>query len=338
MKAFSGLHRLLAFLVALMPIEAAAQTHILAWDGVAVASIANGPVSNALPYGEADKALARACDQQAGAVRQDAERRNQCAAEASAKRGDLAMSHRRYDDAARHYAAAAGSISKVRPGEHWQYLEQAALALYQQGIEHRDNRAMALAVDRYRALANAKVRGSGEWMKIQLNLANALSILAARQLDKGHFDEVVTAYRLTLREVMRKSMPVDWALSPTTRKGMPLDWALTQTRLGAELEAVRAREAETARLEEAVAAYQLALQSVIREKMSYEWTLIQMNLAYALSMLARHEAGTKSLEGAVNVWDICQAEVESTWPPEWHQVVLSRREEARLEIKRREAR
>lgn len=334
MNAFKSLHCLMVTLVALVPIEAAAQTHILPRDGVAVASIANDPVSNALP--EADKASARTCDQQAATLRQGAEGRNRCAAEASAKHGDVAMTQRQYGEAALHYAAAAGSIFKVRPGEHWQYLEWEALALYQQGIEDRNNRAMALAADRYRALADAKVRGSAEWVKIQLNFANALSILAARQLDKGQFDVVVTAYQLALREVVRKSMPADWALSQPARKGMPLDWALAQTRLGAELEAVRAREAEIARLEEAVAAYQLALQSVTRERMSHEWTLIQMNLAYALSMLARHEMGTKSLEGAVNVWDMCLAEVVSTWPPEWHQVVHSRREGARLEIKLRE--
>ena len=114
-------------------------------------------------YDEADAILLRAREQEIAAARQAeqlahdaqqaAERRWLRAADADGKRGDLAMTRLRYADAAEHYAAAAGSVPASRQAERRGYLEQEASALYRQGDERGDNRAAALAIDRYRAFA-----------------------------------------------------------------------------------------------------------------------------------------------------------------------------------------
>ena len=55
----------------------------------------------------------------------------------------------------------------------------------------------------------------------------------------------------------------------------------------------------TARLEEAIAAYQAALQELPRERMPLEWARTQNNLGIALASLGARESGTARLEVAV---------------------------------------
>jgi hypothetical protein len=50
----------------------------------------------------------------------------------------------------------------------------------------------------------------------------------------------------------------------------------------------------TARLEEAIAAYQATLQELSRERMPLEWASIQSNLRTVLEMLSKHIAGRRS--------------------------------------------
>ena len=59
------------------------------------------------------------------------------------------------------------------------------------------------------------------------------------------------------------------------------------------------RESGTARLEEAVAAYRLALQERTRERVPLDWAGTQNNLGLTLSRLAERESGTARLEEAV---------------------------------------
>jgi hypothetical protein len=50
----------------------------------------------------------------------------------------------------------------------------------------------------------------------------------------------------------------------------------------------------TARLEEAIAAYQAALQELTRERMPLEWASIQSNLGTVLEMLSKHIGDNRS--------------------------------------------
>ena len=69
--------------------------------------------------------------------------------------------------------------------------------------------------------------------------------------------------------------------------------------MGIALARLGGREAGTARLEEAVAAYRAALQEWTRERVPLDWAMTQNNLGTALSSLGEREAGTARLEEAV---------------------------------------
>src|SRR5439155_586610 len=135
-----------------------------------------------------------------------------------------------------------------RQGERRQYLEQEAYALFQQGGERGDNKAAALTIDRYRALAGATDRPAMPlaWARTQMNLGTALLVLGEREVGTRRLEEAVAAYRLALLE--------------RARARVPLAWAPSQMNLGNALWRLGEREAGTERLEEAVAAYRLALQ------------------------------------------------------------------------------
>jgi tetratricopeptide (TPR) repeat protein len=82
------------------------------------------------------------------------------------------------------------------------------------------------------------------------------------------------------------------------RERVPLQWAMTQHNLGIALSKLGEREAGTARLEEAVAAYRAALQEYTRERVPLDWASTQNNLGNALSRLGEREAGTARPEEA----------------------------------------
>jgi tetratricopeptide (TPR) repeat protein len=197
---------------------------------------------------EQDIAAARQAEQLARDAQQAAERRFLRAAESEGKRGDLAMTRLRYEDAARRYAAAAGMVPATRPDERRRYLEREAGALYQQGSERGDNKAALLAIDRYRAFARAGDRAAAplDWARTQNDLGIALWRLGERESGTARLEEAVAAYRAALEEL--------------THDRVPLDWARTQMNLGLVLWRLGERESGTARLEEAVTAYRAALE------------------------------------------------------------------------------
>jgi tetratricopeptide (TPR) repeat protein len=69
--------------------------------------------------------------------------------------------------------------------------------------------------------------------------------------------------------------------------------------LGNALATLGGREAGTARLEEAVAAYRAALEEPTRERAPLDWAMAQNNLGNALWTLGERDAGTARLEEAV---------------------------------------
>jgi tetratricopeptide (TPR) repeat protein len=72
--------------------------------------------------------------------------------------------------------------------------------------------------------------------------------------------------------------------------------------LGNALWTLGAREAGTARLEEAVAAFRAALEERTRERVPMDWAVTQNNLGSALATLGEREAGVARLEQAVHAY------------------------------------
>jgi len=88
----------------------------------------------------------------------------------------------------------------------------------------------------------------------------------------------------------------------------PLDWAMTQNNLGLALSRLGERENGTARLEQAVAAYRLALEEWTRDRVPLAWATTQSNLGNALFRLGEREGGTASLEAAVAAYQLALEE------------------------------
>jgi|SRR6516225_5754241 hypothetical protein len=90
-------------------------------------------------------------------------------------------------------------------------------------------------------------------------------------------------------------------------------------------------------LEQAVAAYRVALEEYTHERVRLNWAMTQNNLGTALCRLGEWESGTERLEEAVAAFSACLTVIEMAWPEEWVQQVRSHRDETRAEIARRTA-
>jgi hypothetical protein len=77
---------------------------------------------------------------------------------------------------------------------------------------------------------------------------------------------------------------------------VPLHWAETQSNLGIALRLLGEREAGTARLEEAVAAFRAALEVRTRQRMPLEWAETRKDLKAVLQILGQR---TKNRRAAV---------------------------------------
>jgi tetratricopeptide (TPR) repeat protein len=176
------------------------------------------------------------------------------AAQTTAQRGDVALTRLRYPDAAQRFAEAAAKVPQGHEDDRWKYLNEEADALYRQGDEFGDNAAAALAIERYRHLAELWPRNAFplDWAMTQMNLGNALRTLGERESGTARLEEAVAAYREALQE--------------NTRARVPLEWAKTQGSIGTALARLGSRESGTARLEEAVAAFREALQEFTRAR------------------------------------------------------------------------
>ncbi len=82
----------------------------------------------------------------------------------------------------------------------------------------------------------------------------------------------------------------------------PDNWAMAQNNLGVALRLLGERENGTARLEEAVVAYRLALEKRPHERVPLLWAETQNNLGNALLALGRRETGTARLKEAVQAY------------------------------------
>jgi len=78
------------------------------------------------------------------------------------------------------------------------------------------------------------------------------------------------------------------------------------------------RESGTARLEEAVAAFQEALREYTRKRLPLQWAMTQTNLGAALGALGARESGTARLEEAVAAYrEALKDSTRERVPPQW---------------------
>ena len=135
---------------------------------------------------------------------------------------------------------------------------------------------------------------------------------ASAQREKGDFRGDNDALRKAIAIYLEQLLPA------APHDSAPLDWASAQNDLGVALESLGEREADTARLEEAVAAYREALVDRARERVPLDWAMTQQNLGSALNDLAFREAGTARLEEAVGAFrEALKKYTRERAPHEW---------------------
>ena len=105
------------------------------------------------------------------------------AASSTAAEGDVALTERRYAEAAELFGQAAGYVPGGHAGERGGYLLRQANALYREGEERGDNAALRGAIEVCgRALLDyPRARAPLDWAGTQMNLGNALWRLGERE-------------------------------------------------------------------------------------------------------------------------------------------------------------
>ena len=88
--------------------------------------------------------------------------------------------------------------------------------------------------------------------------------------------------------------------SPTIRR--PRHLAVLRVAFGNALTTLGARDSGTKRFEQAVEAYQAAIEVLTRERVPLDWAMTQNNLGNALQALGERESGTERLEQAVEAY------------------------------------
>jgi tetratricopeptide (TPR) repeat protein len=208
----------------------------------------------------------------------------------------------RLEEAVAAYRAALAERSRERVPLQWAMTQNnLGTALARLGQRESGTARLEEAVAAYRAaLAElTRERVPLDWAMTQNNLGTALQTLGERESGTARLEEAVAAYRAALAELTRERVPLQWAmtqnnlgnalsilggtahleeavdayraaLSERTRERVPLDWAMTQNNLGSALSTLGERESGTARLEEAVAAFDAGL-TVTETAWPEEW-------------------------------------------------------------------
>jgi tetratricopeptide (TPR) repeat protein len=259
--------------------------------------------------------------------------RSQAAAKV-AMRGFLAELRLRYEEAARHFAAAADDIGTADRVQSWRYRALQGEALYKLAREPAAATALegaktvfddilaksdpdvpaierAIVESKYAAVLLALGERSGtrrdleeahrtlEGAIVRLPVASAAPAHAAAQ-------NVLGLVLLRLGEL--EGAPARFrsaaaafrsAIDIFTRPTAPHDWAMAQNNLGWALARLAEHETDTARLAEAAAALELALTVFTREETPREWATTHNNLGNVLRRLGIRQENASQLERAV---------------------------------------
>jgi tetratricopeptide (TPR) repeat protein len=137
------------------------------------------------------------------------------AARSTAAESDLALTERRYLEAADLFGQAAADVPGGHANERGGYLLRQADALYRQGDERGDNAALRSAIEVYgNALAEyPRAQAPLDWAGTQNNLGDALVMLGERESGTARLEAAVAAFRAALEEWTRERVPLNWALT-----------------------------------------------------------------------------------------------------------------------------
>jgi tetratricopeptide (TPR) repeat protein len=269
------------------------------------------------------------------------------------ERGELSLTRLDYRGASDHFQSAASVVDGIDTGFWVTLMNRSVDALFSQGEQKGDNRALMQAIELCRIMLTRCTRESHppEWAMVQNNLGGVFGVLGERESGTDRLKDSIAAYREALTVRTRERMPIQWAMTQQnlgttlaclgfreggtsrlreaveayrealkvrTRGNAPGDWAMTQNNLGNALRRLGERETETSRLEEAVEAYRQALEVRTREKMPLNWAMTQDNLGVALRVLGEREKGTKRLlESVAAHTEALQERTRDRVPLQW---------------------
>src|SRR6478609_2897525 len=119
------------------------------------------------------------------------------AAQSTAAEADVAMTERRYGEAAELFGQAVHHVPRGHASEKGFYLLRHADTLYRQGDERGENNALRSSIEVYRRALGEYPRSEAplQWAMTQNNLGNALWTLGQRETGTERLLEAVEAYR-----------------------------------------------------------------------------------------------------------------------------------------------
>jgi tetratricopeptide (TPR) repeat protein len=264
------------------------------------------------------------------------------AASSTAADGDLAMTERRYAGAAELFDQAANYVPSGHASKRVSYLQLQARAFYRQAEERGDKASLTRELETLRQALTECDRESNpfQWATIEDQRGNALFLQGLRYRDTGSLGEAIAAFRAAEEVITRKSRPDLWATEQqnvgtalielgnrdehgtarleeavttlraaqgeVTQESDPLQWAIIEHNLGEALRSLGERESDTARLDEAIAAFQSGLEVLAqmqdREDWREEWAITQHSLGNILAIVGKRESGTAKLEDALSAY------------------------------------
>ena len=151
-------------------------------------------------------------------------------AETIAGRGQIALTRLRYTDAAAHFARAAALFppGSTQEDKRIGYLKKEADALYQQGDEFGDNRALRSSIERWKRLIELRPRERVplDWARMQIGLGIALETLGGRESGTDSLYAARDTYFEALKVTVRREGENSFSVTA------PLDHARTLINTG----------------------------------------------------------------------------------------------------------
>jgi tetratricopeptide (TPR) repeat protein len=214
------------------------------------------------------------------------------AAETSARRGEVALTRLRYNEAARHYAVAVSRLPPQDEEDRLRYSNLEVGALVASVQYFGDSAAAPLLIERLHQIETLVPRSSKpfEWGVVQGRLGLALHLISRNDGRIELMEEAVDRLRSSLEEVTRTRSAAYWAATEDTL-GMALSLLARQKPANA-----------TALFHEAVAAHRAAQEEFTQERNPWEWAMIENALGLALCDLAASESAGDYLEQAVSAF------------------------------------
>lgn len=164
----------------------------------------------------AELAAAQMAEDLARQAQEAAERRVLNAAKILAERGELSLTRLDYRIAAKHFEKASERVPASHLETRNEYLDSYAYALYRQGTEKVDSKALPQAIHAYREILKTSTRAQlpQDWARTQNNLGIALQeqgIRSGGEEGRRLLAEAVAAYRNALQVRTQEALPPQWA-------------------------------------------------------------------------------------------------------------------------------